>query len=911
VPIGSTRPPVVLLNGWEEGFTGSCPVATTSATTFGNLAQYLVTDGVPVVYLFDNCLEDPNQSIETLANDLGTYLNSIKYSDGTQVPQIDLVAHSMGGLIARAYLAGLQPNESYAAVTNTLVRDLVLIATPNFGSYVAGEYAAGIPTTTQSGELVPGSALLWNLSTWNQHGDDLRGANAIALVGNQGPYVASLSATTQLNNASDGLVSETSASLTFVSQKPSLTRVVPYCHIDPSAFTNTTLGSFNCNAPGIANVTDTSHLTGQIVRSFLAGATDWQSIGTAPTADPNLSTNGGWFFALQNSTGSYVSDMTGVEWGTVPLTDGGNFETIYYTDYVTGSGNFTVTSTSLGTINCGTLPAPVGSIASARCKRGASITSVTPLSATAPGRAVTAGTTLTLNGYNFGSQCSNCTVTATPAGSTTSTKLSITSWPANATAISVQLPANLTGLLTITVDAATGIDAIGVLAVSQSTIATDQTALQFSCTVGGTSPPAEPIQITNTGAVTLAWTATASQPWLIVGTASGTAPSTLLVSVSPAGLSTGTYTGTVQIAAAGSTNSPVSIAVTLTVVAPAAPPPSLVAAPQAITFNYTVGGAAPAAQNVAIGNGGGGTLSWTASGDAFWMALSPASGGVPASLAVTVNPANLAAGSYTATVTIAATDPTISPVSVVVTLVVQGSQAAGDITGITNAASYQPGFASATWVSIFGTNLSQLTYTWQAGDIVNGMLPTSLEGVSVTINGLPAYIDYISPTQINVLAPDDATVGPVAVQVTTAGAASNTVTVQKSAFSPAFLTLDGTHAAAQHLDYSLVGPPNLLAGVVTTPAQPGETIILYGVGFGPTNPPQPTGQTVANNPPLANPVQISIGGVSATVGFAGLAGSGLYQFNVTAPSLPNGDAAITASIGGVSAPTGVVVTVQQ
>ena len=59
---------------------------------------------------------------------------------------------------------------------------------------------------------------------------------------------------------------------------------------------------------------------------------------------------------------------------------------------------------------------------------------------------------------------------------------------------------------------------------------------------------------------------------------------------------------------------------------------------------------------------------------------------------------------------------------------------------------------------------------WQASDIVNGALPTLLQGVSVTVNGLPAYVDYISPTQINALAPDDATLGPVPVQVTTAGA---------------------------------------------------------------------------------------------------------------------------------------------
>jgi uncharacterized protein (TIGR03437 family) len=375
-----------------------------------------------------------------------------------------------------------------------------------------------------------------------------------------------------------------------------------------------------------------------------------------------------------------------------------------------------------------------------------------------------------------------------------------------------------------------------------------------------------------------------------------------------AGLSPGTYTGTIQISATGASNSPVSIAVTLTV---AAAPASLVVAPQALTFQYTVGGAGPAAQNISIANGGAGALSWTASGGAFWTSLSAASGSAPSTLTLAVNPANLAAGSYTTTVTIAASDPSLSPVSVAVTLVVQGTPAPGTITAVVNAASYQPGFASATWVAIFGANLSQLTYTWQASDIVNGALPTSLEGVSVTMNGVPAYISYISATQINVLAPDDATLGPIQVIVTTAGQASNAFTAQKNQFAPAFLTLDGAHAAALHLDYSLVGPRNLLPGAVTTPAQPGETIVLYGVGFGPTNPPLPTGQTVGTSAQLANTVQISIGGTAVTPTFAGLAGSGLYQFNVTVPNLSNGDAALAASIGGVSAPAGAVLTVQQ
>ena len=180
------------------------------------LLLYLVSDGVPVVYLFDNCVEGPTETFEGLGDDLATFLNSIQYADGTQVPQVDLVGFSTGGLIARAYLAGLQPNETLTPPANTLVRDMVLIATPNFGSFVAGNYANEISPGSQSAELVPGSSFLWNLATWNQYKDDLRGVNTIAVIGNAGEYLPNLSSGIENNNASDGLCKLTSASLGFV-----------------------------------------------------------------------------------------------------------------------------------------------------------------------------------------------------------------------------------------------------------------------------------------------------------------------------------------------------------------------------------------------------------------------------------------------------------------------------------------------------------------------------------------------------------------------------------------------------------------------------------------------------------------------------------------------------------------------
>ncbi len=522
---------------------------------------------------------------------------------------------------------------------------------------------------------------------------------------------------------------------------------------------------------------------------------------------------------------------------------------------------------------------------------------------------MSAGSTITIAGEDFGGQCIGCKVVATPAGSATGQSLQVSSW--TNTAIKAVLPASLTGLITIAVDALPGSDLIAIMAATPapSTIAVAPASLQFSYTAGGTAPSAQSIQITNSGSGTLAWTATASASWLSVSPASGTAASTLSVSISPAGLSGGTYNGNVQISSTGASNTPLSVAVTLTVTQPL---PSLAVAPQALSFNYAVGGAVPAAQSVSITNSGGGALSWTASTSDYWIGISPASGSAPATLSVSVNPANLAAGTYTSAVPITAAGATGSPASVAITLVVQGTQPAPTITAVGNAGSFQPGLASATWTSIFGTNLSTVTYTWQASDFENGLLPTSLDGVSVTIDGLPAYIEYISPTQINVLAPDDPAIGPVQVQVTTAQQASNSVTVTKSQFAPAFFTIDnGAYVAALHADYTLVGSVSLIPGVTTRPAQPGETIELYGTGFGPVNPPLLTGQLIATPSVLANPVQVAIGGVAATVVYAGLVESGLYQFNVTVPNLPNGDAKVVATIGGVSTQTGVSITVQQ
>lgn len=167
------------------------------------------------------------------------------------------------------------------------------------------------------------------------------------------------------------------------------------------------------------------------------------------------------------------------------------------------------------------------------------------------------------------------------------------------------------------------------------------------------------------------------------------------------------------------------------------------------------------------------------------------------------------------------------------------------------------------------------------------------------VNGLAAYVYYISPTQLNVLAPDDSTTGQVQVQVTNAGGTSNSFPVNKTAVSPAFFVLTGKYVAAVHTSGVFVGDPGLIAGANFAPAQPGETILLFGTGFGSTNPPLPAGQVVTTAEPLAGNVVVALGALPAPVAFAGVTGSGLDQLNVVIPTAsPNGDLTLSATVGG-------------
>jgi uncharacterized protein (TIGR03437 family) len=220
---------------------------------------------------------------------------------------------------------------------------------------------------------------------------------------------------------------------------------------------------------------------------------------------------------------------------------------------------------------------------------------------------------------------------------------------------------------------------------------------------------------------------------------------------------------------------------------------------------------------------------------------------------------------------------------------------------VVSSASLEPGISPGAWITIFGQNLAASTHTVSTADLVSGVLPTTLSGVAVTIDNKPAFIQYVSPTQINVQAPADSNSGNVQVTVTNASGTSDPVTTILQPLQPAFFTSQ-KYVAALRSDGTIITGSH--------PAKPGDVLSLYGTGFGPTDPAIEPGTMVQTAAQLTETPHVTIGGATAPVSFAGLSATGLDQINVTVPSLSDGDHEVTASIGGVQSKSGVLLKTQ-
>jgi uncharacterized protein (TIGR03437 family) len=233
--------------------------------------------------------------------------------------------------------------------------------------------------------------------------------------------------------------------------------------------------------------------------------------------------------------------------------------------------------------------------------------------------------------------------------------------------------------------------------------------------------------------------------------------------------------------------------------------------------------------------------------------------------------------------------------------------------GIVSTSSFNSGnVAPGDHVSIFGSNLGP-TPGVKAG---SGTLPTSLSGTSVTFDGVPASLFYVSGGYIAAQAPTGLTPGAnTSIKVTTPTGSTNTVSVAVTATNPGIFTVDvGGSGQAKALNQD--GTQNGDGTIFTTdkPAPRGSVISLFASGLGALTPPIPAGTPAPTNPLSTVPnVTASIGNQPATVLFAGAAPGliGVYQVNVQVPAaVPSGTNRVVVNAGGNTSQAGVTVEVR-
>ena len=315
---------------------------------------------------------------------------------------------------------------------------------------------------------------------------------------------------------------------------------------------------------------------------------------------------------------------------------------------------------------------------------------------------------------------------------------------------------------------------------------------------------------------------------------------------------------------------------------PASGPAALTASPQAITLTIS-NSSGSATGSIAV------SAPWTVSVlpsnvATGWLTVSPLTGSAPGNLSITANGSGLASGVYRATVILNGTNTTPQSLEVPVTLLV-GDTSSVRIGSVTNAASFGTAVAPGMLASVFGSQLA--SQPQQAAAIP---LPLQVQGVSVTVNGVAAPLDYVSPGQLNIQIPYEAGAGPAVLGVNVNGAvAYHDFTVTSSA--PGVFGSGG-------------------ALVPASQARPGDTLSLYMTGegdvapfFGTNSTPPPT-TALDRLPKPALPIGVSVGGTQAAIQFIGIpSGLMVTQINFTVPpGTPPGPQPVTVTVNGVASP---------
>jgi uncharacterized protein (TIGR03437 family) len=448
----TSLPPVVFLNGYQEDCGGS-----SFASTFGIADQVLQSSG-EVSLFFDNCTVGGQPPIEKLGGAFADFLAALKYDDGAPVEMVDVVAHSMGGLIVRSYLTGKQEQDGvFSPPASIQIRKAVFVASPNFGTGIA---AFGFGLNSQLDEMTSGSYFIFDLATWNTGTDDLRGIDAVAIAGNGGTGAATMP------GFDDGVVTLTSASLGFY--RPGRTRVVPYCHVDGGGLISLA-GLCASDAKGIAVVRSADDPTALIIVSFLNGTSDWQTVGQAAEQNSLLAKLGGLYVRPRTASGALEqlnSSSVAASTGSAKSLSNSNNEVAYLDSFAAGQVTITA-DTPAGTLTT-VVTLPAGTDLPVTVKSGPNIARVQPAAAAVFPISVAPRMIISI----FGDALAQSTV---QAGSVPlPTTLSDAQLKLNGSAlelfyvspkqINAALPDTAAGFMTITVENSSGASTVNILA---------------------------------------------------------------------------------------------------------------------------------------------------------------------------------------------------------------------------------------------------------------------------------------------------------------------------------------------------------------------------------------------------------------------------------------------------------------
>jgi uncharacterized protein (TIGR03437 family) len=460
------------------------------------------------------------------------------------------------------------------------------------------------------------------------------------------------------------------------------------------------------------------------------------------------------------------------------------------------------------------------------------------------------------------------------------------------------------------------------LTVTPGTISAPTDTLTFAQAAGAAAPPAKTINVTGSPSA-LNFTVAASTDdggtWLKATASGSTTPATVTVSVDGGSLQPNTYNGKVTITSAGATGSPITIPVKLTVTSGQ----TLTVSQSTLNLTYVVGTSAPQSQTVQLTSSGGAApfTATVSSGAVTWLQVSPTSGNTPATLTLSINPQGLtAASNLTGTVTVsspAAATPATITVNLSVLVVPKPAP-----TILVNAAT----FAAATSVSpgeivtFGGTNLGPTTGAGAQLDST-GKIATTLGNVRVLFDNVPAPLLFVRADQINAVVPYDvAGHATTSVRLEYQGVQSDATTYNVVAAVPGIFTLNqqGTGPGA------ILNQDGITVNSANAPAAKLSVVSVYMTGEGQTNPGGVNGAIAPNSlsglkSPLLQPVSATVGGLTASVKYAGSAPgfvNGAMQVNVeipaNAPSGPGVPIVIMLGAPGAAFSTqaGVTVAVQ-